>query len=245
MGIGDELMVTGQARELRQRDARKVRVVDRHGRPRWHELWSGSPDIAGPRERERVQLLRNGPGLRPYVDYTRSTPQRWAYTSWRATVGSLYGITPDPRGAGRVLIEPNLKGSASPNKQWGHGNWLALAKAPGIRWAQMCPPGVIGLPGVERLETSSFREAVAVLLAARGAVLPEGGLHHAAAALGKRVVVLFGGMTSPRNTGYALHENLAVDAPDALGWRVRHKACDRAWEHITPALVLAALEKTL
>lgn len=245
MGAGDELMVTGQVRQMRATNSRKVRVLDRKGQPRWSDLWSGNPGIARPNERGALQILRNGPGLRPYVDYTRSTPQRWAYADWRAEPGELFGITPDPRGEGRVLIEPNLKGNASPNKQWGHGNWLALLRATGIRWAQMCPPGVHALPGVERIETATFKQAAGVLLAARGAVLPEGGLHHAAAALDKRVVVLFGGMVSPRQTGYSCHENIAIDDPEALGWRIPHRACDRAWSLITPAMVLAALEKTL
>ena len=59
-----------------------------------------------------------------------------------------------------------------------------------------------------------------MLSGARAAVLHEGGLHHAAAALGMPAVVLFGGMISPRNTGYDVHVNLAIDDPEALGWRI-------------------------
>lgn len=245
MGMGDEIMVTGEVRLLRQYDRRRVRVLDRRGRPRWSDLWAGCEGIARIHERGNFQILRNGPGLRPYIDYTRSTTQRWVYTDWRAVPGELHGIRADPRGQGVVLIEPNLKANASPNKQWGYGAWCRLVQAPGIRWAQMGPPGTQPIPGVQFIETRSFQEACGVLLAARGAVLPEGGLHHAAAALGRRVVVLFGGMVRPANTGYDFHENLAVDLPEALGWRIPNPACARAWAQITPEHVLAALERTL
>ena len=49
-----------------------------------------------------------------------------------------------------------------------------------------------------------------------------------------RPCVLFGGMTSPRNTGYdSAMSTLAVDDPEALGWRIPHPACTAAWEKIT------------
>lgn len=248
MGLGDEIMASGDARRLRAQTGQRVRIVDRHGVARWHELWMGSPDIARPEERGALVTLVNGSGARPYIDYARTTKQRWVYTEYRATPGVLAGIEPDARGDGMVLIEPNLKGNASPNKQWGRENWAQLARAPlpdGLRWAQMCPPGVAALPGVHRIETPDFRAAIGVLTAARAAVLPEGGLHHAAAATGRRAVVLFGAMTSPRNTGYDTHTNLAVDDPDALGWRIPHPACASAWRQITPGQVHAALEAHL
>lgn len=244
MGIGDEIMVIGSARRLRLRDPRRVRVLDRNGRARWDAMWSGLGYIARPQEIGDFQELRDGSGCRPYIDYARTTPERWAYTTWLAEPGELAGVTPLEAARGTILVEPQIKANASPNKQW--GQWQALVDLrPDLPWAQMCPPGQPALRGVQRIETSSFLTACGGLLACRSAVLPEGGLHHAAAALCRRVVVLFGGMTSPRNTGYGLHVNLAVDDPEALGWRIPHPACARAWASIAPERVLAALEKTL
>ena len=244
MGLGDELMAAGEARRLRHLSGKRVRIVDKDHRARWHELWAGSPDIARLGEQGDFALLQNGSGCRPYIDYRRTTRDRWAYTAWRCVPAPPLPVEPDARGVGYVLVEPNLKTGASPNKQWGADNWRRLTQHK-LPWAQMCPPGVVALPGVKRIETRSFLEAVGVLAAARGAVLPEGGLHHAAAAMGRRVVVLFGGMVSPRNTGYDDHINLAVDDAAALGWRVPHAACASAWKQITPEHVLAALETTL
>lgn len=236
-------MAAAQARQLHRQTGARVRIVDGKGRARWHELWEGLPYLT--QQPSGLSLL-NCSGARPYIDYTRTTPQRWAYTDWRCTPGEIANVTPNPEATQCIVIEPNIKPNASPNKQWGAGNWLALMRMrPHWPWVQACPPGQPAISGARRIETRTFRDACGVLLAARAAVLPEGGLHHAAAALGRRAVVLFGGMTSPRNTGYDLHENLWIDDPEALGWRIRSPACERAWAQITPERVMAQLEKVL
>lgn len=244
MGIGDAVMCTGEVRKLRATDPRKVRIVDGKGKPQWNEVFLGNPGIANEHEVGDFQRHLNAGGCRPYIDYSRTTRQRWVYTrGYRATPGELFGIAPDERGRGLVLIEPNIKNNASPNKQWGAHNWKALIATKAHRFGQMVPPGMRPIPGVEPIYTSGFREACGVMLTAKACVLPEGGLHHAAAALGLRnVVTLFGACTSPHVTGYTLHNNLFVDDPAGLGWRIRHAACDRAWKLITVERVLEAIE---
>lgn len=245
MGAGDEIMATAQARALRLRDERLVRILDRRGRHRWHELWAGNPDIAPPRYRGPMQDLRNGSGARPYIDYRHSTDQRWAFTSWKTSPGHLPYVKPDHRTAGLVIIEPTLKAAASPCKQWGEENWTALVATGSHRFAQLCAPGKPALRGVLRFETPTFRAALPLLAGCVAFVLPEGGLHHAAGALRKAGVVLFGSAMSPRNTGYDFHENLAVDDPEGLGWRIPNAACARAWRSITVDMVTSSLEKVL
>lgn len=238
-------MATGQARRMRERDERLVRIVDRRGHPRWHELWNGNPDIASPRYYGPTQTLRNASCARPYIDYRLTTAQRWAFTSWRAIPGHLPYVRPDHRLAEFVVIEPNLKQAASPCKQWGAANWEALVTSGRHRFAQLCSPGQPALRGVDRVETQTFRAALPLLAGCRSFVLPEGGLHHAAGALRKTGVVLFGAAMSPHNTGYDNHLNLAVDDPNGLGWRVPNIACAEAWKQITVELVLDSLEKVL
>ena len=82
----DEIMVTGQARQLQETDPRPVYVVGKDVGPRWHWLWDGNPRFT--KNKHGAQLLKNGPGARPYIDYQRSTPERWAYTDWQARRGS-------------------------------------------------------------------------------------------------------------------------------------------------------------
>lgn len=64
--------------------------------------------------------------------------------------------------------------------------------------------------GVSHIRTATFRQACGALSGAKLYIGPEGGLHHAAAALGIPAVVIFGGFIHPRTTGYDLHTNLFV-----------------------------------
>jgi hypothetical protein len=268
LGYGDEIMVAGEARRLwRPSDPRPVAVLDRHGRPRWHPLWDGNPRIARPGAVARglaVRTMTNGPGCRPYVDYARMRaefgalfPARpfttkvcdprlpWRYTAWRASPGELPSV---PRRApGRyVVIEPHVKAGASPNKDWGWACWQALVRRRrDLDWLQLGAGGARVLEGVRHIETAGFRAACGLLAGARAAVLPEGGLHHAAAALKVPAVVIFGAMTSPANTGYPGHVNLFEPAGGPCGQRVPCDHCARAMAAIDPAAVADHLERIL
>ncbi|MFQ5954706.1 MAG: glycosyltransferase family 9 protein [Kiloniellales bacterium] len=253
MGFGDEIMVTGQARVMQERDPRPVAVRGRDGGARWHGLWDGNPCLAHPRAVAAgldVQWLDNYPGHRPYVDYGRSSERRWAYTDWRCTPGEIHFSAAERRWAspwrGRrfVVIEPHIKRQASSNKRWGLMRSQAVvdlvrgAGNGGPEFVQFAWSGGAALEGIRQVATPSFRHACAVLAHAGAYVGPEGGLHHAAAALGVKAVVIFGGMTSPANTGYDGHVNLYVDGPGSpCGWRVRCAHCDRAMAAIEPKAV--------
>lgn len=246
MGMGDEILATAQARAVQRIDPRPVLVTDAAGNPRWSPLWEGNPRIVRDRA-EACQRVVNAPGARPYIDYSRSTKQRWAWMPRPTEPGELY-LTDAERALAQpvVLIEPNNKPGASPNKQWGWERWQRLVTlAPDLPWAQVGPVGTRWLNGVRRIETASFRDACGVMSGAVAAVLPEGGLHHAAAALGVPAVVLFGAYITPAVTGYALHRNLWVHDPEATGWRFSHPACAAAWRAITPELVLDHLMETI
>lgn len=261
MGYGDEIMVTGEARRLQERDPRPVLVVGHDGMPRWHPLWEHNPRLVRDRKGE-FQELRNGPRCRPYVDYAamrrdfasvfpgrpfttkvRDARLPWRYTNWRSTPGELY--LPRFESRGTVVIEPHMKPSGSPNKQWGWERWQELVRLMDLSWVQLGPPGTRILEGVRHLSTPTFLDARAPLSGASAAVLPEGGLHHAAAALGIPAVVIFGGMTSPANTGYDLHVNLFEPEDGPCGQRVACEHCERAMAAIRPEIVAHHLEQVL
>ena len=140
-----------------------------------------------------------------------------------------------------MILEPRLKPAASPNKDWGWQRWAELARRldrHGLRVAQFGGPSTRPLPGAEVIACASFREACAVLSRARLAVLPEGGLHHAAAALGTPAIVIFGGFISPRQTGYLHQLNLFTGgAPCGMRKRCRH--CEQAMRRIEVDEVVA------
>ena len=246
MGWGDELIAAGQARLLRERDPRRVLVMDRFGRPRWHEAWEHNPDIARPGDAGAVRVLVNGPGERPYIKY--KTPERWVWRAFDCRPGRLCFSDAETRWAAEhrpgIVIEPNLKPLASPNKDWSWARWTAfaeLARARGIALTQLGPAGTRLLPGVRHIETPSMRLACAVLSRAQAYVGHEGGMHHAAAALGRPAVVLFGGYISPAQTGYAAHVNLFTGGT-ACGSRQPCTHCAQAMAAIGPAGVLTELE---
>lgn len=267
MGWGDEIMAAGEARRAQEAgDPRPVAIVDprRGGRVRWHPIWAGNPRIvtpAGMANGADVQRVVNGPGCRPYIAH--KLPERWVWRSYRPHPAEIFFDKRERRltglAAGAVAVEPHIKAAASPNKDWGWDRWQALVdRAPDIPWVQLSPPGMRALKGVRQIFTRDFRAACAVLSGARAAVLPEGGLHHAAAALGVKAVVIFGGMISPANTGYGMHINLfdpaAGPSPEGFGpqggespcgMRVKCEHCARAMAAIKPEVVAHHLETLL
>ena len=243
MGMGDELMALGEARACHARTKNRVSIIDKYGRRRAHALWFGAAYVAGMHEVGVFETIVNGSNCRPYIDYERTTKQRWVFLDYKPSPGELFNVRPAEKYRGQILLEPNVKITGSPNKQWGWEKWQALvAQSPDKRFVQVGPKGTRWLRGVTRVLTENFAQAVNVLSAVDGAVLPEGGLHHAAAALGKPVVVLFGGYNSPRSTGYDFHINIAVNSPEAEGWRALHPACTKAWNQITVPMIQEALD---
>jgi ADP-heptose:LPS heptosyltransferase len=251
MGYGDELMVSGRARVLQQTDPRKCLVTYR-GAPKqsqWGAIWDNNPRIAKVGEAGDFQVLpaRDMGNNRPY--HTGKTLERWTYNlDFRPDVGEIY-FSDDERSFGeryrpQIIVEPGIKPGASPNKQWGSDRWLEfarLATAAGYRLTQLGGAGTHPLQYATLIPTANFRLACAVLARASGYVGHEGGLHHAAAALGIPGVVIFGGFTPVELTGYPLHRNLGASLGEACGMRTPCEHCAAAMSAISPERVLGEL----
>lgn len=249
MGWGDELMVTGQARVLQEADPRPVRVL--YEKERWHEAWDHNPRIVKPGETHNFQELRpRVDGLRPYC--TNKTAERWTWRAYQPPRGELY-FTPAEKAfgalhAGRILVEPRVKPGASPNKNWGRNRWIELvrlARARGLPVAQVGPVPKYQLPGAEFIVTPTMRHAAAVMSTALAAVLHEGGLHHVAAAVGTKAVVIYGGFISPRVTGYPEQRSLFTGEGLGCGERNECDHCKAAMTAIAPEFVVQQLEEML
>jgi ADP-heptose:LPS heptosyltransferase len=146
---------------------------------------------------------------------------------------------------GLVMLEPNVKDIGHRNKDWGWTNWWkldALARFEGL--VQCVRDGDRSLPNVKRVLTTSFRQTAAVLSVCRAYVGPEGGLHHAAAAVGVPAVVLFGAFISPEQTGYKQHRNIFTGGK-ACGMRSDCPHCRAAMNKISPEMVLGELQGLL
>lgn len=253
MGYGDSLMDSGAARVAQLRDPRKVRILVGQ-RLIWSEIWDHNPRIAGKNETGDFQILHGRhptTNMRPY--HSAKSERQWSYNlSFRPEVGELYLSYSELQFANHfqpeVVVEPNIKPGASPNKQWPWENWVEfarLATKEGFRLTQMGPESARRLSLATMIPTRGFRYACAVMARARGFVGHEGGMHHAAATLNVRGVVIFGGFTPVELTGYSLHRNLGVSLGEACGMRVPCAHCALEMKKISPEQVLHQLKEVL
>jgi hypothetical protein len=241
MGWGDEIMAAGRAREARKVNPFPVAVLNRHGKPRWHEAWRASPHILHPTQVEQgpYQCIIDGPRARPYVDTTDR--DRWVFKPGKQTRGDLYldaqELAMAPHGS-YVVLQPHSKPSV-PGKAWGWARWQALADL--LPW-RLVQPGLADWPtleGAQRVVTSTFRQAAGVIAGARMVITPEGAMHHAAAALGVPAVVLYGGFITSEITGYPEQVAIVDDGPGTPCGVVRQACphCVAAWARIYPEQV--------
>lgn len=251
LGIGDEIMVAGEARRALLDHGRRVEILDRNGKRRWSPIWDGMDYIAKPGESGDFRKITNGPGARPYI--VAKTDRQWTWNTAHRAVPAVLELSADERAfaepyRGRIIFEPHIKHRASPNKEWGWVRWNKLAwhmQEKGRRITQVGPAGTSLLDGADFIETPTFRHAAAVLSVARAAVLTEGGLHHAAAAVGCRAVVIFGGYIATEITGYSTHINLGATGDDACGMRVKCDHCRDWMSSISPDRVMRELLRIL
>lgn len=245
MGWGDELMAAGQAKELAERLDCKVVICAADGSPRWSPVWDNLPFLER-QAKPGVQRLVNGPGARPYIGYP-FTDMGHGYTDWRArdhrpvialsAAEEAHGVsgTPFPF----VYIESTIKPGANVNKRWPH--WQKVVDMlPRVQFVQCGRGDEPILRGATWIRTQTFREACGVLSRARAYAGPEGGMHHAAAALNVPAAVVFGGSPSVEATGYPDHVNFAGVAGPCGRW-LQCEHCRRVMAGIHPEDVATAI----
>lgn len=243
-------MVAGEARRRASATVRRFAVRAADGNARWQSVWEGNPLIARPGEPFDA-WIDNWPGHRPYI--AGKSLRQWTWRAQAPHAAELFFSVQEQgllhAGAGRVLIEPHLKLRASLNKDWGWARWQRLVKLmPDVGFVQVGSWGTRTLDGVPLIPTASFREACAVLAGCNAAVLPEGGLHHAAAAVETPAVVICGGYIGPAVTGYPGQRSLFVATdkwPIGCGYRIQCRHCEHAMNAITPDAVANELRELL
>lgn len=235
MGFGDEVQASALARGAAARgkriafgDERRQRII---WSPQSHEIFRGNPNVASPGSEGAADLewVEHFRGNRLYGEVRGG---RWRFRDFECLPGEVFLTAeektfalsrlwaPEPV----VVIEPRVKPTGAcdgANKQWPIDRYDALVSAlrwgsgiAGLRCVQLVPPNVAPLLRfADLIVTPTFRHALAVLGLVSLYIGPEGGLHHGAAAMGTPAVVIFGGFNTPRSTGYAWHENIAVGEP--------------------------------
>lgn len=231
MGYGDEIMASAAAREMKRADPLAAVVIGDGVREVWHEIFAENPNVtrlADVAPGQRIAWLENYYGCRPYLDYSRTSATRQSFRPFRARPGDLFFSAAEREYAGEVIgahrasgkplvsIEPNVAFGA--NKNWGFARWQQVADALEADAVLLQPSyGQPVLRGVAAVRSPSFRSYAAVMTGCDLHLGAEGGLHHAAAAIGCPAVVVFGGRIDPALTGYAFHVNLYRDIPGLPG----------------------------
>jgi ADP-heptose:LPS heptosyltransferase len=219
MGFGDSIMLSGIAKRINAMTNQPVCPVDARWEPYWDSLWDGLPYMQKQFTLGSVPL-RNAPFAgRQYAHGLEGNRMKWR--TWDIAPGEIRLTDEEKKWAVEqfetkdqhprfLLINPSWKavGGGGQNKDWGFEKWQEVAWAlKDVLLVQVSPPW---LDGAIHIDCPTFRHACAILERSIGYVGHEGGMHHAAAALGKPAVVVFGGFISPEVTGYPTHKNLYV-----------------------------------
>lgn len=252
MGIGDEIMASGHALSVHRATRKRIIITGRNHIVRWSGMWQGLSWIVHPREvnaglsLSEFKTIQNGAQCRPYIRYPFNRQIGMTFSGWwraRDHVGAIKFLDPEIAWADEaaaqlgpfIVIEPNIKPGSNPNKQWGRDNWIRIAdlcRTAGFAPITMGPPGTNKLPNAAFVESPDFRHGAALLQRAAWAFLPDGGLHHAAGAMGLPVTVLFGGVNDPEFLGYPEHQNIFV--PRYCGRWMPCSHCRTVWRSIRP-----------
>lgn len=227
MGSGDEIIGTGLARGLR---ARGKLAAFGNGRtiiwgPWCKEMFANNPNIAQPglETRNDLEWIAHYKGAR---QYNKLSNGKWTWNyDFRVKPGEFFfseierGVIDRQSYLGDfIVIEPNVEWqkSVAPNKDWGADNYDRLTVRlleHGLRVLQFIHKNSRRrLRGVTTMQCHKFREAIAILSRAKLYIGPEGGMHHAAAAVGVPAVVIMGGFIPPTVVGYDTHINLTGGA---------------------------------
>jgi hypothetical protein len=234
---------------MHAKTGRKVYIRRRDHRPQWFDVWDGVPFLLK-RPTGDCEIVTSGGGVRGYIDV--KTAERWVWKKYHARPG-LIVLKPDEIAfaaphAGRVMIEPHGKNVGHLNKTYPFNRWLEVVRSmPETSFVQ-CGAGDLPWlmePNVKHVVTPSFRHAAAVLAVSRALVSGEGGLMHAAAAVGVRAVVAFGAFISPSVTGYAMHKNLFTGDGLGCGMRTTCAHCQKAMGRISPDEIVSNLKEIL
>lgn len=227
-------------------NGRKV-IWDHHS----EQIFRDNPNVVAPGQEDLSPSKRWIPFFRGNRLYNHQAGDRWVWNyDFHAAPGEIFLSDEERQFAQRfpgdvVLIEPNVPAfkTVAPNKQWPVSRYREVAarlQADGATVAQFVYPAMKEtIAGAVPVKTPSFRHAMAALARAALYIGPEGGLHHAAAAVGIPAVVLFGGFIPPSVTGYATHTNL-TGGGEACGSLKPCDHCRLAMKAISADQVLEA-----
>lgn len=248
MGLGDWIMATAEAKYYNEKHGLPVAFKSpKTGQFFWSEVFRNNPRmIKNPSPGTKFVAVHNASGSRPYI--ARIDEERVHFNmAFKAVPGELF-LTAEEKAKcipGCVIVEPHTKDKEfSRNKAWPWERWQELVKSLDLPWVQLGPQEAKTLEGVQRVVTQTFRDSLGYLNSCALLVTTDGALHHAAAALGKPAVVLWGGLAPWTVLGYDSHTNICkTDRVCGSIYSCPH--CAAAMDAITVEEVKEAIETSL
>jgi ADP-heptose:LPS heptosyltransferase len=268
-GIGDDLLCTIVARELRSRKSGRLWVGSKYG-----ELFEGNPDAqAVPISDWRFGALAPflGADVRP-LWYTQYDPENdrdpepplhfAAMMCQKAEVSGLISIRPyiflrhSEMGQGniarnQIAIQSTTRAAATPlkNKEWLSERFQSVVNSLSGRF-NIVQLGTSGDPKLDNVidlrGKTSLREAAAILSQSRLFIGLAGGLMHLARAVDCPAVIVYGGRERPEISGYICNKNITTTPPCSPCWQRNRCDYDRVcMTSIDADLVLSAVGEIL
>jgi hypothetical protein len=257
-GVGDDIMCTAVARELRKRGTGTIWQLTRYA-----ELFAGNPDVVAVPADFRLRRLCGMFG-RPCVEleYPEAPPRHLiammcevAGIDGEIELRPLVVLSEAERRAGRlvkrrqVAIQTSNLAARFPmrNKLWASERFDAVANALSDEF-DLVQVGAASDPALEGAldlrGKTSLRETASILSASVVFVGLASGLMHLARAVDCRSVIVYGGREHPSQTGYSVNENLYWSGACSPCWKRNDCAFDRICMHeITPDQVIAAVHR--
>jgi Glycosyltransferase family 9 (heptosyltransferase) len=267
-GVGDDLLCTTVARELRKRNSGRVWVGSKY-----HELFEGNPDAqAVPASDWRFGALapRLGADVKP-LWYTQYDPDNdrdpeppmhiAAMMCQKAEITGKIAIRPylflrqSESGQGsiarnQIAIQSTTQAAATPlrNKEWVSTRFQSVVNAlsGNFNFVQL---GGLGDPKLDNVVDlrgkTTLRQGAAVLSKSRLFVGLVGGLMHLARAVDCPAVIVYGGRERPEISGYICNKNIATTPPCSPCWQRNRCDYDRVcMTEISSETVIAAVKES-
>lgn len=226
------------------------------------QIFRNNPNLIFPGEPLKVPGIEWVPFYKGRRIYNRQEGNRWLWNDeFHVTPGEFYFSAAEQEVArklslprGYIVVEPNTNKGLHPhaafliNKQWAYrrfGEVACLLLDAGHRVVQFIHGNGYRIPGAILIQTPTFRSAAAILQNASLYIGVEGGMHHAAAAVGVPAVVIFGGWASPHVLGYDNHINLTGGETRFCGLLEPCAHCAAAMERISVDEVYQATQSLL
>jgi ADP-heptose:LPS heptosyltransferase len=265
-GLGDDVLCTSLAHELKKRGAKRIVVFSR-----FPGLFENSPDVAAVypygyptlgrfRQWGYPQTIPRYGYYDPATDRDVTAPAHFIETMCRYVrltgpidLRTYLYLRPEEKQKGRLFPAQGVIHSAGlaamRNKQWAPERYQAVADdlRDELRWVQLGMPEDPPIAGALDLRGKTTPRESAAIVANSKVLLGEAGfLMHLARAVDTRAVIVYGGREDAKISGYGANENIIGRTVCSPCWQ--RTRCD--FEHecmrmIEPAEVASAVRRQL